>query len=31
LGYDPHTTLRDKTNRPQPLVPGANVVEELLS
>jgi hypothetical protein len=29
LGYDLETLLRDKTNRPQPLVPGGSVVTEL--
>jgi hypothetical protein len=31
LGIDPETTLRDRTNRPQALVPGASVVSELLA
>ena len=31
LGYDPESTLKDRTNRPQPLVPGASVVTDLLS
>ena len=30
LGYDLESVLRDKTNRPQPLVPGGSVVSELL-
>jgi hypothetical protein len=31
LGYDLETMLRDKTSRPQPLVPGGNVVREMLA
>jgi hypothetical protein len=31
LGYDPETTLRDRTGRPQVLTPGASVVEDLLA
>ena len=31
LGYDLETLLRDKTNRPQPLVPGGSVVTELFA
>lgn len=31
LGYDLETTMRDKTGRPQPLVPGGNVVREMLA
>lgn len=31
LGYDLETTLIDKTNRPQPMIPNASVVTELLS
>lgn len=31
LGYDLETLLRDKTNRPQPLVPGGSVVSELFA
>jgi hypothetical protein len=31
LGYDPETTLRDRTGRPQLLTPGASVVEDLLA
>src|SRR5262245_18295476 len=31
LGIDPHTTLRDRTNRPMPLVPDGNVVPEMLA
>lgn len=30
LGYDLETMLKDRTNRPQPLVPGGAVIEELL-
>lgn len=30
LGIDPHKTLRDRTNRPMPLVPDGNVVAEML-
>jgi hypothetical protein len=30
LGYELETLLRDRTNRPQPLVPGGSVVSELL-
>ena len=29
LGYDLETTLRDKTNRPQPLAPGGSVMTDL--
>lgn len=31
LGYDLETLLRDRTNRPQPLVPGGAVVQELFA
>ncbi len=31
LGYNLETTLRDRTNRPQTLVPGGSVVTELLA
>ncbi len=31
LGIDPHTELRDRTNRPLPLVGGGSVVSELLA
>jgi hypothetical protein len=31
LGYDLETILRDKTNRPAPLIPGGSVVRELLA
>ena len=31
LGYDLETMLRDKTNRPVPIIPGGSVVRELLA
>ena len=31
LGYDPDTTLRDKTGRPQPLLPVGSVVRDVLA
>jgi hypothetical protein len=31
LGYDLETLLRDKTNRPQPLVPGGSVLRDALA
>ena len=31
LGYDLETLLRDRTNRPQPLVPGGSVVTEMFA
>jgi arylsulfatase A-like enzyme len=31
LGYDPETTLTDRTGRPQGLVPGGGVVAEMLA
>jgi uncharacterized protein (DUF1501 family) len=30
LGYDPETTLRDRTGRPVPLVPGGRVLRDAL-
>jgi uncharacterized protein (DUF1501 family) len=31
LGYDLETTLRDKTNRPVPIVPGGQVLRDVLA
>ena len=31
LGYDPETTLTDRTTRPVPLVPGGQIVREVLA
>jgi hypothetical protein len=31
LGYDPETTLTDRTGRPVPLVPDAQVIRDILA